>query len=203
MLVFCILVLMAVTGSHSQAAKREKTAGTLTSIKGTVSVIRGDKKLNAERGMEIRCEDMLETGAASMAELSISKTAVIILNENSALFPEEEYDHISYGLKSGQARGRFNVTNKIGMRGGDAWITAGVAEIDLFLDGEKSSQLYVLSGRAWWSHEKWSMRKTLKGDEFVLWTPGGIPSGDVIDKKKVAERLEWLPPLEPEKKEGK
>jgi hypothetical protein len=114
-----------------------------------------------------------------------------VLNENSVLTSEEKWEVMKFILQFGQLRGIINTGKRVGLSAADALITASKAEFDAYVSQDANSQLYVCDGKAWWAHEKWSIRKSLKAGEFQVWNNSGIPARDRIDVSEVKSRTEW------------
>lgn len=189
LLILILSALLLVYASGVVRAGKKEPVAVVSSVSGKVWMIRGEERTAAEKNLELG--DLLETEKDSSATLTLSPGCSIVMNENSRFGSEEEDGVQKYVLKEGQIRCLFNGERKIGVSAGDALITAGTAEIDLLVRENADSQAFVIEGKVWWRHEKWSMRKILKTGECIVWNEEGIPTAGAIDSSSVKAQTEW------------
>ena len=84
------MLLFAGAFTAPLVATAQDVAGRLVVVTGDVSLTRGDQKITAQRGTEVRTGDTVQLGALSNAQLLLTDESIIALRPET-LFRVSEY----------------------------------------------------------------------------------------------------------------
>ena len=89
--------------------------GQITTLKGTADLIRQEKTLNAEKGMQIKLKDLLETEPSSKVQVILNDDTVITIGPSSAYHFDKYQEGSDADVEMRLDHGFFKaVTGKIG-----------------------------------------------------------------------------------------
>jgi hypothetical protein len=83
---FAVALLILAVATTAQSVRAETVVGKISSVKGTVKIVRGGKTLMASKGMAIRLHDEVVTGADGSVTIVMPDHNLLHLDRSGSLF---------------------------------------------------------------------------------------------------------------------